>query len=52
MAQYKQNRKHLSKYTQKDLIDALEDIDKGVSCRMAAKKYGIPKSTLNDKANG
>lgn len=40
------------KYNQKDLEEALDDIDKGMSYGNASKKYGIPKSTLVDRTTG
>ena len=37
---------------QRNLVNALAEVQGGVSIRQAAKKYGIPQSTLGDKVRG
>ena len=40
------------KYTQKDIDEAVASIKCGMSIRSAAKKFGVPKSTLSDVISG
>ena len=42
----------LGKHDRSNIIKAIGDIRGGVSLREAAKVYGIPRSTLNDKLRG
>lgn len=39
-------------YTEIDLQNALRDIEGGISRRVAAQRYGIPCTTLNNRMNG
>lgn len=39
-------------YTEIDIQNAIRDIQSGTSRRVAAQRYGIPRTTLNDRING
>ena len=40
------------KYTQKDIDEAMASIKCKMSITSAAKKFGVPKSTLSDAVSG
>ncbi|GAB0097216.1 hypothetical protein DMENIID0001_128330 [Sergentomyia squamirostris] len=40
------------RYTQEDLIRAVAEVKAGASARSVAKKYNIPKTSLNNKTTG
>lgn len=42
----------MPEYTESAIFSALEDIDKGISLRKAAQRWGIPRSTLHNRLNG
>ena len=39
-------------YTEKDIENALRDIEGGVSVKHAAQLHGVPRGTLRDRLNG
>ena len=42
----------MTRYTEKDIENALRDIKSGVSVRHTVKLHGVPKDTLHDRLNG
>lgn len=39
-------------YSEKDLLEAIKDVESGISQRKAAQRWGVPKTTLHDRLNG
>jgi hypothetical protein len=42
----------MPKYTEKDLQEAVREVQQGTSQRSAAKRWHIPRATLQDRLNG
>lgn len=42
----------MPKYTEKDLQEAVREVHQGTSQRSAAKRWHIPRATLQDRLNG
>jgi hypothetical protein len=42
----------MAPYTESDIAGALDDIRCGVSARMAAQRWGVPRSTIFSRSNG
>lgn len=42
----------MAKYTERDLQEAVREVQQGTSQRSAAKRWHIPRATLQDRLNG
>jgi hypothetical protein len=43
---------NMARYTEKDVENALRDIESGVAVRHATRRHGVPRGTLRDRLNG
>jgi transposase len=42
----------MPKYSENTILSAIKDVENGISQRKAAQRWGIPRSTLNNRLHG
>lgn len=42
----------MKRYSENDVFEAMAEVEQGSSIRVAARKWGVPKATLQDRIRG